>query len=123
MVADGKGNVTEAVWTINVGGASTTETCSCTLNVNANGTGPAVCPLARDFHLQKPLASYSALRSDFRRTSRPLTIGEMHEYFQSRYCFYQRRCRCDRQSCRDLRGDLGAGLVEEIDFEAEEALR
>lgn len=45
MVADGKGSITDAVRTINVGGVPTTETFSCTLTVNANGTGSAVCPL------------------------------------------------------------------------------
>lgn len=45
MVADGEGNITNAVRTISVGGVPITETFTCTLLVNANGTGSAVCPL------------------------------------------------------------------------------
>ena len=45
MVADGEGNISEAVRTINVGGVPATQTFTCTLTVNANGTGSAVCPL------------------------------------------------------------------------------
>jgi hypothetical protein len=45
MLADGKGNITDAVRTINVGGVPATETFTCTLIVNADGTGSAVCPL------------------------------------------------------------------------------
>ncbi|MGI9301685.1 MAG: hypothetical protein ACR2RB_03120 [Gammaproteobacteria bacterium] len=43
--ADGKGNVTNAVRTISVGGQAQTETFTCTLTVNRNGTGSAICPL------------------------------------------------------------------------------
>ena len=45
LSADGKGNVTEAVRTISINGVPLTETFTCTLTVNANGTGTAVCPL------------------------------------------------------------------------------
>jgi|SRR5262245_29608883 len=45
IVADGKGKITQAVRTINAGGVPVTETFTCTLTVNANGTGSAVCPL------------------------------------------------------------------------------
>ena len=45
FTADGKGNITSAVRTISVGGVPITETFSCTLTVNPNGTGSAVCPL------------------------------------------------------------------------------
>ena len=45
MDADGKGNITDAVRTITVGGMPVTETFTCTLTVNPNGTGSAVCPL------------------------------------------------------------------------------
>ena len=45
MVADGKGNITDAVRTITVGGVPVTETFTCTLHVNPDGTGSAVCPL------------------------------------------------------------------------------
>lgn len=45
MFADGKGNITEAVRTISVQGVPLTETFTCTLAVNADGTGSAVCPL------------------------------------------------------------------------------
>lgn len=43
--ADGKGNITSAVRTISVGGVPVTETFTCTLTVNPDGTGSAVCPL------------------------------------------------------------------------------
>ena len=43
--ADGKGNVTQAIRTISVNGTPVTETFTCTLSVNADGTGSAVCPL------------------------------------------------------------------------------
>ena len=43
--ADGRGNVTRAVHTISVLGYSRTETFTCTIAVNPNGTGSANCPL------------------------------------------------------------------------------
>ncbi len=43
--ADGKGNITQAVRTISVGGSSVTQTFTCTLAVNPNGTGSADCLL------------------------------------------------------------------------------
>ena len=43
--ADGKGNIPKAVRTISVGGEPNTETFTCTLIVNPNGTGSATCPL------------------------------------------------------------------------------
>ena len=43
--ADGKGNVTDAVRTISVNGVPVTEMFTCTLSVNPNGTGTAICPL------------------------------------------------------------------------------
>ena len=45
MRADGEGNIPEAVRTISVNGVPQTETFSCALTVDANGTGSAVCPL------------------------------------------------------------------------------
>ena len=45
MLADGNGNIPEAVRTISVNGVPQTETFTCTITVNANGTGSAVCPL------------------------------------------------------------------------------
>ena len=43
--ADGNGNITSAVRTISVNGVPATETFTCTLTVNPDGTGSAVCPL------------------------------------------------------------------------------
>ena len=43
--ADGKGNITEAVRTVNVLGAVNTETFTCTYTINPDGTGSAECPL------------------------------------------------------------------------------
>ena len=51
-----------------------------------------------------------------------ITIEGIDEYFQSRYCFYQHRCRCDRQRFRALCGDPGAALAEQADFDTPEAL-
>ena len=45
MFADGNGNIPEAVRTISVNGVPQTETFTCTISVDANGTGAAVCPL------------------------------------------------------------------------------
>ena len=43
---DGKGNITDASRTINVGGKAFEQTFSCTLTVfNSNGTGSAECPI------------------------------------------------------------------------------
>ncbi len=45
MRSDGRGNIPDAVRTISVNGVPLTETFTCTLTVNPNGTGTAVCPL------------------------------------------------------------------------------
>ena len=45
MFADGNGNIPEAVRTISVNGVPQTETFTCSITVDANGTGSAVCPL------------------------------------------------------------------------------
>ncbi|MBW2448898.1 MAG: hypothetical protein JRE92_00545 [Deltaproteobacteria bacterium] len=45
ITADGRGNVTEAVRTISINGVPVTETFTCTITVNPDGTGSAVCPL------------------------------------------------------------------------------
>ena len=42
--ADGRGHITDAVRTISFG-ATVTQTFTCTISVNPNGTGSAVCPL------------------------------------------------------------------------------
>ena len=43
--ADGRGNITEGMRMMSVNGFSITETFTCTLSVNPNGTGSAECPL------------------------------------------------------------------------------
>ncbi len=43
--ADGRGNITEGMRIMSVNGVSITETFTCTLSVNPNGTGSAECPL------------------------------------------------------------------------------
>jgi hypothetical protein len=43
MAADGKGNITEGVRMITVNGVPSTGTFTCSLTVNRNGTGAAVC--------------------------------------------------------------------------------
>jgi hypothetical protein len=45
LVADGRGNITDAVRTIVVNGASLPQTFTCTLIVQPEGTGSAICPL------------------------------------------------------------------------------
>lgn len=45
LVADGRGNITDAVRTIVVHGASFPQTFTCTLIVQPEGTGSAICPL------------------------------------------------------------------------------
>lgn len=45
LSADGKGNITQAERTISVNGVPVVETFTCTLTVNPNGTGSAVCPI------------------------------------------------------------------------------
>lgn len=45
VVADGKGNITSGVRTLNINGAVVQQTFTCTYSVNPDGTGSAVCPL------------------------------------------------------------------------------
>ncbi|MDH3638126.1 MAG: hypothetical protein OES09_06630, partial [Gammaproteobacteria bacterium] len=45
MRSDGNGKIPEAMRTISVNGVSQTETFTCTLTIDANGTGAAVCRL------------------------------------------------------------------------------
>ena len=45
LVADGRGEITYAIRSINIGGVPVSETFSCTLTVNEDGTGSAECPL------------------------------------------------------------------------------
>ncbi len=42
---DGQGNVTEGVRTISMGGLSAVQKFTCTLTLESNGTGSAICPL------------------------------------------------------------------------------
>ena len=43
--ADGKGNIPEAVRTVNFLGTTNTQTFSCTYTINLDGTGSAKCPV------------------------------------------------------------------------------
>jgi len=45
MTADGEGNVTDAVRTISINGVPVTQTFTCSITVDPDGTGSAVCPL------------------------------------------------------------------------------
>jgi hypothetical protein len=45
VVADGKGNITSGVRTLNFNGSVVQQTFTCTFSVNPDGTGSAVCPL------------------------------------------------------------------------------
>jgi hypothetical protein len=46
VVADGKGNIINAVRTLNVNGIAVQQTFTCTYSVNPNGTGSADCSVA-----------------------------------------------------------------------------
>jgi hypothetical protein len=46
VVADGKGNIINAVRTLNVNGTAVQQTFTCTYSVNPNGTGSADCSVA-----------------------------------------------------------------------------
>jgi hypothetical protein len=46
VVADGTGNIIDAVRTASVNGTAVQQTFTCTYSVNPNGTGSAECPLA-----------------------------------------------------------------------------
>src|SRR5918999_3875759 len=45
VIADGNGNITSAVRTLNFNGAVVRQTFTCTYSVNPNGTGSAECPV------------------------------------------------------------------------------
>ena len=45
VVADGKGNITSGVRTLNFNGVVAQQTFTCTYSVNPDGTGSALCPL------------------------------------------------------------------------------
>ena len=45
VVADGRGNITSGVRTLNVNGFVAQQTFTCKYSVNPDGTGSAVCPL------------------------------------------------------------------------------
>jgi hypothetical protein len=45
VVADGRGNITSGVRTLNLNGTVAQQTFTCTYSVNPDGTGSAVCPL------------------------------------------------------------------------------
>jgi hypothetical protein len=45
VVADGRGNITSGVRTLNFAGTVAQQTFTCTYSVDPNGTGSAVCPL------------------------------------------------------------------------------
>ena len=45
VVADGRGNITSGVRTLNFNGLVAQQTFTCGYSVNANGTGSAVCPV------------------------------------------------------------------------------
>ena len=63
--ANGKGHVTEAVRTISIAGYYVgTETFSCTLEVNANGTGKAVCPLDNPAPNAPPTETFNFVLED-----------------------------------------------------------
>jgi hypothetical protein len=68
--ADGKGNITSAVRTISVGGQPQTETFTCTLTVNPNGTGSAICPLDNPAPGFPPVETFDFVLEDKARAFR-----------------------------------------------------
>jgi hypothetical protein len=70
ITADGEGNVTEAVRTISINGVPITETFTCTLTVNSDGTGSAVCPLDAPAPGASPVETFDFVLEDKSRAFR-----------------------------------------------------
>ena len=70
FAADGKGNIFRAVRTISVGGVPATETFTCTLTVNPDGTGSAVCPLDQPAPGFPPIETFDFVLEDNKKAFR-----------------------------------------------------
>lgn len=70
MFADGKGNIPQAVRTISVNGVPLTETFTCAITVDANGTGSAVCPLDNPVPGFPPVETFDFVLEDKGRAFR-----------------------------------------------------
>jgi hypothetical protein len=70
ITADGGGNITDAVRTISINGVPTTETFSCTITVNPDGTGSAVCPLDDPAPGAPPVETFDFVLEDKARAFR-----------------------------------------------------
>lgn len=70
MFADGNGNIPDAVRTISVNGVPQTETFSCSLTIDANGTGAAVCPLDNPAPGFPPIETFDFVLQDKGRAFR-----------------------------------------------------
>ena len=72
ITADGEGNITDAVRTISLSGVSVTETFTCTITVNPDGTGSAVCPLDDPAPGAPPVETFDFVLDDKARAFRLL---------------------------------------------------
>ena len=70
MLADGNGNIPEAVRKISINGVPLTETFSCTITVGADGTGSAVCPLDNPSPGFPPIETFDFVLEDKGRSFR-----------------------------------------------------
>ena len=70
MTADGKGNITNAVRTITLSGIPVAETFTCTITVNPDGTGSAVCPLDDPAPGAPPVETFDFVLEDKARAFR-----------------------------------------------------
>ena len=70
ITADGGGNVTDAVRTISISGVPVTETFTCELTVNFDGTGSAVCPLDNPAPGAPPVETFDFVLEDKARAFR-----------------------------------------------------
>lgn len=70
ITADGDGNVTEAVRTISINGVPVTETFTCTITVDPDGTGSAVCPLDNPIPGSPPVETFDFVLEDKARAFR-----------------------------------------------------
>ena len=70
ITADGKGNITEAVRTISINGVPVTQTFTCSITVESDGTGSAVCPLDDPLPGAPPVETFDFVLEDKARAFR-----------------------------------------------------
>ena len=70
ITADGEGNVTDAVRTISINGVPVTQTFTCSITVDPDGTGSAVCPLDDPLPGTPPVETFDFVLEDKARSFR-----------------------------------------------------